>query len=143
MRIAVTYENGDVFQHFGHTEAFKVYEAENRKVVSSQVIDSNGSGHGALAGLLSERAIDVLICGGIGAGAQAALNEYGIKLCAGASGNADKAVEDYLSGELINTGANCGYHGEGHSCHDHDQGHSCHDHDQGHSCHSGGCGGGH
>ena len=115
-RIAVTYENGEVFQHFGHTEEFKVYEVEDGKIINSEIIGSNGSGHGALAGILDEKKIDVLICGGIGGGAQAALAERGIELCAGASGNADEAVKAYLNGELVNTGANCNHHGEGHSC---------------------------
>ena len=119
MRIAVTYENGQVFQHFGHTEEFKIYEIEDGKVISTEIIGSNGSGHSALAALLDERKIDVLICGGIGGGAQAALAERGIELCAGADGNADQAVEAYLRGELVNTGANCDHHEEGHSCHDH------------------------
>ena len=145
MRIAVTYENGEVFQHFGHTEAFKVYEVEDGKVVSSEILGSNGTGHGALAGLLNEYHIDVLICGGIGGGAQAALAERGIELCAGASGSADEAVEAYLRGELVNTGANCdhhGHHGDGHSCEGHD-GDSCGHHGEGHGesgCgHHGGC----
>ena len=127
MKIAVTYENGEVFQHFGHTEEFKVYDVEEGKVVSSRIIGSNGSGHGALAGLLAEEAIDVLICGGIGGGAQTALAEKGIELCAGASGSADEAVAAYLRGELVNTGANCDHHGEGHSCGEHEEGHSCHE----------------
>ena len=88
MKIAVTYENGEVFQHFGHTEMFKVYEVKDGKIVSSELIGSDGSGHEALAGLLKERAIDVLICGGIGNGAQAALEENDIELCAGAEGSA-------------------------------------------------------
>ena len=127
MRIAVTYENGNVFQHFGHTEEFKVYEVEDGKVISSEVIGSEGSGHGALAVLLSGKGIDVLICGGIGGGAQTALQEQGIELCAGASGSADEAVKAYLRGELVNTGANCDHHdhhGEGHSCGGHEGG-SC------------------
>ena len=66
MKIAVTYDNGNIFQHFGRTESFKVYDVEDNKVVSSEVIGSNGVGHGALAGLLADRAVDVLICGGIG-----------------------------------------------------------------------------
>jgi FKBP-type peptidyl-prolyl cis-trans isomerase 2 len=123
-RIAVTHENGEVFQHFGHTEEFKVYEVEDGNITKSEIIGSNGSGHGALAGLLGENRIDVLICGGIGGGAQAALQEHGIELCAGASGNADEAVKAYLSGELVNTGANCNHHGEGHSCGEHGD-HSC------------------
>ena len=128
-RIAVTYENGEVFQHFGHTEEFKVYEIEDGKIAKSEMIGSNGSGHGALAGLLGKNKIDVLICGGIGGGAQAALRERGIELCAGASGNADEAVEAYLKGELVNTGANCNHHGDEHSCGEH----SCGDHGE-HSC---------
>ena len=133
MRIAVTYENGQVFQHFGHTEEFKIYEIEDGKVISTEIIGSNGIGHSALAALLDERKIDVLICGGIGGGAQAALAERGIELCAGADGNADQAVEAYLRGELVNTGANCNHHGEGHSCHDH----GCGEHDCGNGdCHA-------
>ncbi len=136
MRIAVTYENGEVFQHFGHTEEFKIYEVENGQVTSSQVISSNGSGHGALASLLGDRKIDVLICGGIGGGAQTALAEQGIELCSGATGNADQAVDAYLRGELISSGVNCDHH--------HDEDHSCGDHDCGEGdCHSGGCHGCH
>ena len=137
MKIAVTYDNGEIFQHFGKTESFKVYEVEDNKVISSEVIGSNGTGHGALAGLLAEQGVDVLICGGIGGGAQTALTEAGIELCAGAQGNTDQAVESYLKGELVSSGVNCDHHHhkEGHSCDSHEEGHSCGD-----SC-GGGCGG--
>ena len=142
MKIAVTYENGKVFQHFGKTESFKIYEVEDNQIVSSEVISSNGSGHGALAGLLAEQGIDVLICGGIGGGAQAALADAGIELCAGAQGDTDQAVEAYLKGELVSSGVNCDHHGEGHSCGHHEEGHSCGNHEEGESCGSscGGCG---
>ena len=128
MKIAVTYENGAVFQHFGHCAQFKVYEVEDGKVVSSGIVSAEGSGHSALAGLLAGKQIDVLICGGIGGGAQAALEEAGIELCAGAAGNADDAVAAYLRGELVNTGANCDHHehhGEAHACGEH----GCGEHD--------------
>lgn len=135
MKIAVTYDNGEIFQHFGKTQFFKIYEVEDNKVVSSEVIGSNGAGHGALAGLLAEQSADVLICGGIGGGAQAALAEAGVELCSGAQGDADQAVEAYLRGELISTGANCDHHhGENHSCGDHEDGHSCGHHGDDHSC---------
>ena len=118
MRIAVAYDNGNVFQHFGRTEQFKVYETEEGKVVSSEVMGTNGVGHEALAGLLADHKIDALICGGMGQGAQDALSEAGIEVCAGASGDADAAVEAYLRGELVNTGVNCDHHdhhhGDGH-----------------------------
>ena len=132
MKIAVTYDNGNVFQHFGRTEFFKVYDVVDNKVISSEVIGSNGVGHGALAGL-SDRSVDVLICGGIGGGAQQALADAGVELIAGAEGDTDQAVEAYLKGELISTGANCDHH-------HHEEGHSCGGHEDGHSCGSGGCG---
>lgn len=127
MKIAATYDNGEIFQHFGRTETFKLYEVEDGEVIASQVIDSNGSGHGALAGLLDTFAIDVLICGGIGAGAQNALAEVGIEVCSGAEGDADAAVESYLKGELVSAGTNCCHHhdGEEDDCGSHGDDHSC------------------
>lgn len=130
MRIAVTYENGSVFQHFGHTEQFKVYDVENGKIVSSEVVDTNGSGHGALAGVLSALHVDALICGGIGGGAQAALAAAGIQLYGGVSGDADQAAEALAAGILAyNPNVMCSHHGEHHhegNCGDHGCGHhSC------------------
>ena len=129
MKIAVTYENGNVFQHFGRTEHFKVYTAEDGKVISSEVISSNGVGHGALAGLLAQQDIDVLICGGMGAGAKNALMNAGIEICSGAQGDADQAVEAYLKGELTSADTTCDHHdhhGEDHEC--------CGEHDEDHAC---------
>ena len=96
-------------------------------------LEKHGTGHGALAGLLADQGVDVLICGGIGGGAQAALEEAGVTLCAGAQGDTDQAVEAYLKGELVSTGANCDHH--------HEEGHDCGHHEDGHSC-GGNCGGG-
>jgi len=114
MKIAVTYDNGNVFQHFGRTEQFKVYDIEDGKAVSSEVIGSNGIGHGALAGLLADNEIKVLICGGLGGGAQTALASAGIEVVSGASGNTDEAVEAYLRGELKSTGSICNHHHHDH-----------------------------
>lgn len=118
MRIAVTYDNGEIFQHFGHTKFFKVYDIENGEVVSEGMLDSNGSGHGALATLLSENDVDALICGGIGGGAQMALAEEGIELYGGVAGSADEAVKAFLENGLdYDPNVECNHHGEGHgSC---------------------------
>ena len=129
MKIAVPFANGEVFQHFGHTEHFKLYEIEAGQVVSSQIIDTNGSGHEALAGFLADLDVSVLLCGGIGSGAQAALADADIEICSGAQGDADVAVNAYLNGELKSAGVNCDHH------HDHDEGDAC-----GGNC-GGGCGG--
>ena len=132
MKIAVTYENGQVFQHFGHTEQFKVYEVEDNKIVSSEVVGTNGQGHGALAGFLFGGGVDVLICGGIGGGARAALAEAGISLYPGASGGADAQVEAFLAGNLnYDPDTMCNHHHEGgeHNCGSHGCGeHGCHGH---------------
>lgn len=132
MTIAVTYENEMIFQHFGHTAQFKLYQVEDGKVVSSLVVDTMGSGHGALAGFLTAYNVDTLICGGIGGGAQMALAQAGIKLYGGVSGEADAAVEALLAGQLeYNPNVRCNHHdhehGEGHTCGSHGCGnHSCH-----------------
>ena len=135
MKIAVTYEGGSIFQHFGKTETFKMYEVEDGKITSMQIVHAGGAGHSALAGFLSEQSANILICGGIGEGAQEALKEAGIKVISGAAGEVDAAVNAYLAGELESAGTNCDHHHEeGHSCGSHEEGHSC-----GGSC--GGCGG--
>ena len=131
MKIAVTYENGQIFQHFGHTEQFKLYEILDGKITHTEVVDTNGSGHGALAGFLMQHGVDTLICGGIGGGAQMALAEAGIRLYGGVSGDADAAVNALLSGGLAyNPDVRCNHHehGEGgHTCGHHGCGsHSCH-----------------
>lgn len=129
MRIAVTYENGMIFQHFGHTKQFKVYDVEDGKIVKSEIISTNGSGHGALAGMLSLLKTDVLICGGIGGGAKTALSNAGIKLYGGANGNADDAVNAFVAGNLaFDPNVHCDHHDHKHGSKEH----TCSDH---------GCGG--
>ena len=141
MRIAVTYENGEIFQHFGHTEQFKLYDAEDGKIVREQIVDTNGSGHGALAGFLKAAQADALICGGIGMGARNALAEAGIMLYGGVTGSADAAALSLAQGNLqFDPDAKCDHHGHHHG-EDHDCGHHGHHHGEGHECgHHGGCG---
>ncbi len=129
MRIAVTYENGEIFQHFGHTEQFKLYDVEDGKIVREQIVDTNGSGHGALAGFLQATQADALICGGIGMGAQMALADAGIRLYAGVHGDADMAAKALAEGRLeYDPDARCDHHEhhEGDCGHDHCADHHCH-----------------
>ncbi len=129
MKIAVTYDNGNVFQHFGRTENFKIYEVKDGEILSSEVVGSGGRSHESLAEVLLENSVDLLICGGLGAGAQNALASAGVSVVAGAQGDADEAVKAFLRGELQNTGANCDHH-------HHEEG-GCGHHEEG------GCGGCH
>ncbi|MBQ9199512.1 MAG: NifB/NifX family molybdenum-iron cluster-binding protein [Lachnospiraceae bacterium] len=128
MKIAVTYENGEIFQHFGHTEQFKLYDVEDGKIVNEKIVDTNDSGHGALAGFLKGANVDSLICGGIGMGAKNALADAGIKLYAGVQGSADAAVKALVEGMLeYDSDAHCNHH-------EHHDGDCGHDHCAEHNC---------
>jgi Uncharacterized conserved protein len=128
MKIAVTYDNGQIFQHFGKTSQFKIYSADGTAVVNSEIVGTEGKGHGALAGFLKEKGVDTLICGGIGGGAQSALAGAGIRLYGGVSGEADAAVSALLGGTLSwDPEIACSHHGE-----DHGEGHTCGEHGCGH-----------
>ena len=132
MKIAVTYDNGFVFQHFGHTEQFKIYETDGTNITSSEIIATNGKGHGALADFLAIHGVDTLICGGIGGGAKTALAKAGIQLYGGVTGNTDLAVKNLLNGTLMfNPYVQCSHHD-----HEHGEGHTC----GSHGCGSQGCG---
>ena len=141
MKIAVPYENGQVFQHFGHSGQFKIYDVEDGRIAAERIAAERiavpaGSGHGALAGFLSGLEVDTLICGGIGAGAQEALAQAGIRLYGGVTGGADEAVRALLAGTLdYSAEVRCGRHD-----HHGERGHCGEDH---HGCagNSGRCGG--
>ena len=141
MRIAVPYENGMIFQHFGHTAQFKFYDVEGGEIVASQLVTPGGSGHGALAGFLKAAKVDALICGGIGGGAKVALAEAGIQLYGGVQGLADMAAKALAAGSLrYDPDVHCDHHD--HECGEHDCGHEhgddgCREH---HGCGEGKCG---
>ena len=133
MKIAVTYEEGKIFQHFGRTEAFKIFDLEENRIRTEEIITTNGTGHGALAGFLKEQGVEALICGGLGGGAQAALEQAGIRLYGGVSGDADEAVRAFLDGTLsYDSNVHCDHH-------DHHDHHGDGEHGCGHGEH--GCGG--
>ena len=119
MRVATTYDNGNIFMHFGRSEQFKIYDIQDGKVLNEQVVGTGGTGHGALAGLLANGGVDTLICG-----------------------SCDACVGALIAGTLAQNGeATCDCHGHDHE-HIHEHGESCgchghHDHDghEGCGCH--------
>ena len=123
MRVAMTYENGMVGQHFGRSEYFMIYDVEDGNITNEQIVSTDGQGHGALAGVLKELNADVLICGGIGMGARMGLDELGIELIPGTEGKCDDVIDAYLKGNLT-----------------YDIDKTCEDHEHNHDCHNdGGC----
>ena len=140
VRVATTYDNGNIFMHFGRSEQFKIYDIQDGKVLNEQVVGTGGTGHGALAGLLANSGVDTLICGGIGGGAINALTQAGITVYAGAQGSCDACVEALIAGKLAQTGESCGCHGHHEHTHEHGESCGCHGHHEheGHegcSCH--------
>ena len=132
MKIAVTYENRNVFQHFGRTRQFKLYEVENGAIQSERILEGDEAGHSALAAQLEQAGVDTLICGGMGEGARIALSQLGVAIYAGVQGSADEAVHALLAGTLQATAsATCDHHGHEHGHHNCD---GSHDHDGCH-CH--------
>ncbi len=125
MKIAATYENGQVFGHFGHCRQFLVAEVENGQVTHSEVVPVLDSGHSALADFLRGLGVEKLVCGGIGAGARVALAQAGIELFPGVSGDALAAVAQLAAGTLaFDPNTTCDHHHEeGHTCGEHD--HTC------------------
>lgn len=132
MKLAVTYENGEVFQHFGRTPYFEVFEIEDGKILNKEILDCLGSGHGELVGVLTRANVDALLCGGMGMGAQNMLAQMGIKVFAGISGNCEDAVNAFLNGTLSYTEeATCDHHHEdGEGCSHHEEGEGCGCHSQ-------------
>jgi predicted Fe-Mo cluster-binding NifX family protein len=118
MKIAVTTEGNQVFQHFGQCPTFTVFTIENSKITGKELIDASKNGHAALADFLKGAGVDVVICGGIGGGAKSMLSSAGMKLVSGVVGTIEEAVNAYVSGTLTDQNGDCSHH-------DHDEGHSC------------------
>ncbi len=126
-RIAVTTEQEEIFQHFGKCKSFTLFDVKGKEIIAKDILDPDGSGHSALAGMLQDNQVDVLICGGIGQGAKDALAARGIELVAGASGKVEDAVLAYLNGTLKHNAAfTCNHHGHEHG--GADCGHTCGNH---------------
>lgn len=118
MKIAVTTEGSQIFQHFGKCPVFTIFTVENGSIQGKTAMDASKNGHAALASFLKDSRVDVVICGGIGEGAKQMLSSVGIKLISGIEGNIDRAVTSYLSGDLSDLGGACNHeeHGYDHVC---------------------------
>lgn len=109
MKIAVNEQEGKIFQHFGQTKAFQIYEVEDGKVLSSSHLAADPKGHAALADQLIKEKVNVVICGNLGARMLGLLQGAGIQVCGNVEGDCDQAVQAYLNGTLT-------YSTEAHAC---------------------------
>lgn len=136
MKIATTYNNGSIEQHFGQTQEFKIYTIENGQITNAEVKSTQGFAHGTLVNLLTINEVNTLICGGLGGGARTAMAQAGIQLLPGVSGNADDAVKAFINNSLnYDPDVTCsgGQHSGGEN---HSHGDSCNSHGNDHTCSS-------
>ncbi len=116
-RIALPFEDDKIFQHFGKATHFKIYTVTENTVTSSDVLATDGTGHEALGLWLMLQGVTLVICGGIGPGAQGALRAAGIRVFPGIEGSTDDAVQKLLSGELqAQEAPTCNHHTHGGGC---------------------------
>ena len=107
-RIAVPYDEGNIFQHFGKSAAFKIYTIENNTVTGQEIVETGGITHEELGIWMLQHSVNAVLCGNIGPGAQGALAAAGIQVLAGINGGADEAVGLLLKGDLkTQNSANC------------------------------------
>ena len=118
MKIAVAAMGSNVAGHFGHCENFNLYDAENGKIVSEEIVPNPGHKPGFLPNFLADRGVKVIISGGMGGGAVDIFNERDVEVVVGASGDAKQAVLAYLAGDLVTTGEVCHEHEHADECHD-------------------------
>lgn len=118
MKIAVASEKEMVTLHFGHCENFNIYETEGSKIIKAESINNPGHRPGFLPNFLNDLGVNVIISGGMGGGAVEIFNEKGIEVITGARGQARRAAEEYLKGNLKSTGSICHEHQHQDQCGD-------------------------
>ncbi len=108
-KIAVASENGVVTGHFGHCEAFHIFDAEAGQIIKTEIVPNPGHRPGFLPNFLNDMGVNVIISGGMGGGAVEIFNEKGIEVIVGAEGNSQEVAEMYLKGMLKSTGSVCNH----------------------------------
>ena len=118
MKIAIAKEGNLVSGHFGHCEGFEIYDIENGKVKGHVFQENPGHRPGFLPVFLSEKGVNVIVSGGMGATAQELFKANNISVIVGAQGSVEDTIQKYLNNELVSTGSVCEEHAhEGH-CND-------------------------
>jgi len=119
MKIAIPVNGNIINQHFGRSENFAIVTVEDKRIVNVEDISTAeyAHQHKALADLLLSKGAEVVITGGIGAGAISGLQQNGLTVIKGASGEYIKAVEEFVEGILADKDTVCDHHGEHHHQH--------------------------
>ena len=111
MRVALPYDNGNIFAHFGKAESFVLYDINGASYTSS-IISTEGHSHHELAPFLKNKGVDAVICGGMGQGMVNALSACGIRIYGGNNGSCEEAVKAFIQNGLEERAESC-------HCHDH------------------------
>ncbi len=103
MKVAIAYENGEIYPHFGHCNTFALYNyyGETTAECEKVLLDSSAcQGHSAMAELMRRNGVDAVMAGNMGSEARAALLSMGIVPVVGYSGHADTAADLLVTGQL-------------------------------------------
>jgi len=120
MIIALPSRGNNVDGHFGHCEYFTIYTVnENNTIISEEKFQppAECGCKSNLVPVLSEKGVTIMLAGNMGDGAVKKLNDFGIKVIRGCSGDVKAAAHAWLQGNLDDSGASCKEHG--HECHEH------------------------
>ncbi|MBJ2175711.1 NifB/NifX family molybdenum-iron cluster-binding protein [Aureibaculum sp. A20] len=115
-----TGKNNQIEDHFGHCKFYTIYTLTEDNQISNieQLASEKGCGcKSNIASVLAEKGVQVMLAGGIGAGAFTVLNSLGINVIRGCSGNVDTLMKEYTSNLLTDGGETCGHtHHKKHHC---------------------------
>ena len=119
MKIAVPVaSNNQVDDHFGHCKFYNVFNITNEGKISDMQVVPSVEGCGCKSNIALELAADgvsILLAGGIGNGAINVLNNAGIQVIRGCSGDVTVLIRDYVAGILTDSGESCHHHDAHHS----------------------------
>lgn len=118
MKIATACEGKNITEHFGHCQNFIIFDVEGETITGETSVPNPGHKPGFLPNFLNSQGAKVIIAGGMGGGAIDIFNNLNIEVVTGASGNAKRAVELYLSGMLKSTNSICNEHKHSDECKD-------------------------
>jgi predicted Fe-Mo cluster-binding NifX family protein len=116
MKVAIPNKNNMVNQHFGMSKSFVIATIENNNILNVEEISSAelAHQHQGLAALLVKHEVNVVITGGIGGGALSGLQQQGLEVIKGASGEYLDVLKEFINGTLENKNVICNHHGEHH-----------------------------
>ena len=113
--------NNEIDDHFGHCNYYNIYtiSPDNSIINIEELPSEEGCGcKSNIASVLANKGVQVMLAGGIGAGAINVLNRSNISVIRGCSGDVGTLIEQYINNLIVDSGETC-------AAHSHDKNHQC------------------